>query len=223
MYFDGATGNWAPFFCVRIYKLLYRRSTVIYVFLKRECTRHLSRKKIGSNRREHQRLKVAKIHLKIVNQRKHFHHVVSSWLVDNFDHIFAEDLNIKGMKKSNLAKSVSDAGWASFISMLSYKSNWYGRSFQKVDRFFPSSKTCSACGEKETSFDWNLGIREWSCSGCGYHHDRDINAAKNIKIEGFQTLYDLSSEELSDYRRREAVRPKELVLEASSLKRLAAL
>lgn len=190
--------------------------------LKR-AQRHLSRKKIGSNRREHQRMKVAKIHLKIANQRKHFHHVVSSWLVGNFDHIFTEDLNIKGMKKSNLAKSVSDAGWASFISMLSYKSNWYGRSFHKVDRFFPSSKTCSTCGEKENGFDWNLGIREWTCSGCGYRHDRDVNAAKNIKIEGFGTLYDLSSEELSDYRRREAVRPKELVLAASSLKRLAAL
>ena len=77
--------------------------------------------------------------------------------------------------------------------------------------------------KKENGFDWNIGIREWTCSGCGYHHDRDVNVAKNIKIEGFQTLYDLSSEELSDYRRREAVRPKELVLEASSLKRLAAL
>lgn len=190
--------------------------------LKR-AQQHLSRKQTGSNRREFQRLKVAKIYLKIANQRKYFHHVVSSWLVDNYDHIFTENLNIKGMKKSNSAKSVSDAGWASFISMLDYKSKWYGRGFQKVGRFFPSSKTCSACGAKETSFDWNLGIREWTCSGCGHHHDRDINAAKNIKIEGFGTLYDLSSEELSDYRRREAVRPKELVLEASSLKRLAIL
>ena len=87
----------------------------------------------------------------------------------------------------------------------------------------PSSKTCSSCGEKETSFDWNLGIREWTCSGCGALHDRDINAAKNVKVEGFGTLYNFSSEELSDYRRREVVSPKELVLEASSLKRLAIL
>lgn len=191
--------------------------------LKR-AQQHLSRKSKGSNRREKQRLKVAKIHLKIGNQRKNFHHVVSSWLIDNFDHIFTEDLNVKGMKKNHyLSKSISDAGWASFISMLNYKSKWYGKSFQKIDRFFASSKVCSSCGEKETSIDWNLRIREWTCSGCGHHHDRDVNAAKNIKIEGIRTLHDLSSEELSDYRRREAVRPKELVLEASSLKRLAVL
>ena len=186
----------------------------------KKAQRHLSRKMLGGKRREKQKLKVAKIHLKIANQRKWFHHNLSSWLISQFDHIFTEDLNIEGMKKSNLAKSISDAGWASFISMLSYKSNWYGRSFHKIDRFYPSSKTCS-CGNKVDLLP--LSIREWTCPSCGEIHDRDVNAAKNILSRGLLDLYPLTSDELADYRHREEIRPKAEMPRASSMKCLVSL
>lgn len=180
--------------------------------------RHLSRKTKGSNRYNKQKLKVAKIHQKITNQRKWFHHNLSTWLIDNFDTIICEDLNIAGMKKL-FGKSASDAGFASFVSMLDYKSKWHFRSFHKVDRFYPSSKTCSCCGYKMDSME--LSIREWYCPNCNTTHDRDLNAATNILNKGLDDLYGLTSEELSDYKRGEAVRPEVDSLKASSLKRLA--
>lgn len=185
--------------------------------LKR-AQQHLSRKQRGSTRYEKQRLKVAKIHLSIANQRSWFHHTLSTFLINNFDHIMMENLNVAGMKKSNLAKSVSDAGWSSFVSMLEYKSNWYGRSFVKIDRFYPSSKTCSSCGNKAEKMD--LSIREWTCSTCGTNHDRDLNAANNILNKGLTDLYCFTSEELSDYRRGEVVSPEAILPKASSLNRL---
>ena len=187
----------------------------------KKAQRHLSRKKMGSKRREKQKLKVAKIHLKITNQRKWFHHNLSTWLVNTFDHIFTEDLNIEGMKKSNLAKSISDVGWASFIDMLKYKSNWHGRSFHKIDRFFPSSKTCSSCGNKVNELP--LAIRAWTCPSCGEIHDRDVNAAKNILSRGLLDLYPLTSDELADYRHREEIRPEAEMPKASSMKCLVTL
>lgn len=180
--------------------------------------RHLSRKIKGSNRYNKQKLKVARIHNKISNQRKWFHHNLSTWLVDNFDTIVCEDLNIAGMKKL-FGKSASDAGLSSFVSMLDYKSKWHFRSFHKVDRFYPSSKTCSCCGHKLESL--NLSIREWSCPSCDTIHDRDLNAATNILNKGLDDLYGLTSEELSDYKRGEVVRPEVDSLKASSMKRLA--
>jgi len=186
--------------------------------LKR-AQQHLSRKTKGSNRREKQRLKVAKLHLKVANQRKDFQHNFSSWLVENFDTIITEDLNVKGMVKNRrLAKSISDASWSSLVGMISYKSNWYGRSFHKIDRWYPSSKTCSSCGHKET--DMGLHIRDWKCTNCGVEHDRDLNAAVNILNKGLDDLYGLSSEELSDYRRGEGLRPEVLAPKAPSLNRL---
>lgn len=188
--------------------------------LKR-AQQHLSRKQKGSNRYQHQKLKVARIHNKIVNQRNWFHHNLSTWLVNNYHLIAIEDLNIAGMMKSNLAKSVSDAGWSSFVSMLSYKAQWYGSNIVKIDRWYPSSKTCSCCGHKMESMD--LSVREWSCPSCSTQHDRDHNAAVNMLQQGLMTHYDFTSAELTDYRRREAVRPEVGVipLKASSLKRLA--
>lgn len=184
--------------------------------LKR-AQQHLSRKRRGSNRYANQKLKVAKLHSKLANQRRYTHHVVSSWLVDCYDHVFTEDLNVAGMKKS-LGKSVSDAGWASFVSMLEYKSRWYGRGFHKIDRFFPSSKTCSGCGHVNQLL--LRSDREWTCTECGARHDRDINAAQNILNKGLTDLYSLSSAELTEYKRGEVIRPMALVPKAASVKRL---
>ncbi len=116
--------------------------------LKR-CQKRLSRKVKGSSNYVKQRLKVAKLHLKVANQRKWVYQNLSTWLIENYDTICMEDLNVKGMAKNpRLAKSISDAAWSSLVSMISYKSVWYGRTFVKVDRFYASSKTCSCCGTK---------------------------------------------------------------------------
>ena len=185
----------------------------------KKAQQHLSRKSKGSRRREKQRKKVARIHQQISNQRSWFHHNLSSWLVDNFDVICTEDLAVKNMMKNRkLSKSISDAGWSSLISMIAYKANWYGRAFHKIDRWEPTSKTCSCCGAKAEAMD--LSIREWTCNSCNTHHDRDINAAKNILNKGLLDLYSLTSDELVDYRRREEVRPEVDLPKASSMKRL---
>ncbi len=189
--------------------------------LKR-AQQHLARKTKGSNRRKKQRIKVARIHQKITNQRSWFHHNLSSWLVNNFDVICTEDLSVQNMVRNHkLSKSISDAGWSSLVSMISYKSSWYGRTFHKIDRWEPTSKTCSCCGAKAEAMD--LSVREWVCSSCGTSHDRDINAARNILNTGLSDLYSLTSAELADYRRREAVRPEVEIPMASSMKRLADL
>ena len=185
----------------------------------KKAQQHLSRKSKGSNRREKQRKKVARIYQKIANQRNWFHHNLSSWLVDNFDVICTEDLAVKNMVKNRkLSKSISDAGWSSLISMNSYKSGWYGRTFHKIDRWEPTSKTCSCCGARVEAMD--LSIREWTCASCGANHDRDVNAARNIRNTGLTDLYSLTSAELADYRRREEVRPEVEIPMASSMKRL---
>jgi putative transposase len=148
--------------------------------------RHLSRKTKGSNRYIRQKLKVARIHQKISNQRNWFHHNLSSWLIDNFDYIYMEDLAVEEMKQSKLAKSVSDAAWSSLVSMIKYKSSWYGKDFAKVDRYFASSQICSSCGHQDGKK--HLSIRTWTCPVCGEIHDRDINAARNIEKEASSDL-----------------------------------
>lgn len=190
--------------------------------------KHLSRKQRGSKRYERQRLKVAKQHQKMSRQRNWYLHQISSYLVNNFDTIVMEDLNIDGMKKI-LGKSASDAGLATLVNQIAYKSNWYGRTFHKIDRFYPSSKTCSCCGDKNS---FGLDVREWKCSTCNTVHDRDLNASINILKKGLQDLYDYTSAELievvvgnsNEYERGEDVRLKEDAtmhpLVATSMKRL---
>ena len=170
--------------------------------LKR-AQQHLSRKSKGSNRYEKQRQKVAKIHLKIKNQRSWATHNLTTSIINAFDTIIVEDLNVAGMKKL-FGKSISDAAFGEIIRQLEYKSNWYGRTFHKIDRWYPSSKTCNCCGYKMDTMP--LDIREWTCPNCGSHHDRDLNAAKNILDEGLRDLYGFTSDELADYRRGEEVR-----------------
>jgi putative transposase len=169
----------------------------------RKEQKHLSRKKKGSNRYEKQRRKVARVHLKIKNQRSWAIHNLTTAIVNAFDTIMVEDLNVAGMKKL-FGKSISDAAFGEILSQLEYKSSWYGRVFHKIDRWYPSSKTCNCCGHKMDTM--TLDIREWTCTNCGTHHDRDLNAAKNILDEGLRDLYGFTSDELADYRRGEEVR-----------------
>jgi len=150
--------------------------------------RRASRKKKGSNNRKKANLIVARIHEKITNQRNDFLQKVSTRLVGDSqtDTICVETLAVKNMIKNHkLAQAVTDVSWSKFISMLEYKGKWYGKNIIKIDQWFPSSKTCSNCGNVLEELD--LSIREWRCSQCHISHDRDINAAKNIQFKGLQT------------------------------------
>lgn len=146
--------------------------------------RQLSRKSSGSNNRNKARIKVARAWEKINNQRTDFLQKLSTELIRKYDTICLEDLNVSGMVKNHcLAKAISDCSWGEFVRMLQYKADWYGRTISKIDRFYPSSQTCSCCGcvNPETK---DLSVREWICPACGITHDRDINAAKNILKQG---------------------------------------
>ena len=137
----------------------------------------------GSKRHEKMRLKVAKLHRKIRNKRSDYLHKLSTDIVQRFDTICLEDLNITGMTQNhNLAQAINSVAWNEFIRQLKYKSEWYGKNVVLIGRFEPSSKTCSVCGYKK--HDLKLSDREWICPECGEHHDRDINAAINIKNFG---------------------------------------
>lgn len=165
--------------------------------------RHLSRKKKGSRGYENQRLKVARIHEKISNSRADYLHKCSISLVKRYDTICIEDLNVQGMVKNHhLAKSISDVSWYSFVSMLTYKAEWNDKKVVKIDRFFPSSQTCSVCGHinKQTK---DLSVRKWECPACHAHHDRDVNAAINILRVG---LKQYTSAGTADYTGGEEVR-----------------
>jgi len=162
----------------------------------------LSRRKKGSNRRNKARMNVARIHEKIVNQRKDFLHKLSHRLVSENQAIFAEDLNVKGMTANHhLAKSVSDSGWSEFVRQLKYKSEWNGVYFGQIDRFFPSSKRHFSCGWINDNL--SLKDREWTCK-CGQVVNRDFNAAQNILLFGLKSI----GQELPEYtlRERDAVR-----------------
>ncbi len=143
----------------------------------------LSRKQKGSNRRERQRIKVARIHSHIADTRLDHMHKVTTNLVRRFDVICVEDLNVRGMVRNHcLARAISDASMSKFVSLLEYKCAWYGKEMVKVDRFFPSSKRCHDCGHVVSALP--LSIREWACPVCGVVHDRDHNAALNILAVG---------------------------------------
>lgn len=128
-----------------------------------------------------QKHKVAKLHEHITNCAKDFNHKLSIELVRNYDFIAMEDLNVKGMKKNRkLAYSISDVRWSQLLNFVKYKSQWYGKEFRQVDRFYASSKICSCCGTYHKDIVNSLSVREWTCPDCGARHDRDVNAAKNI-------------------------------------------
>jgi len=143
----------------------------------------LSRKTKGSNRREVARLKVAKLHARIADTRNDFLHKLSTRLIRENQTIKLEDLNVSGMVKNRkLSRAISDLGWRAFREMLTAKAAMYGREATIIDRWEPTSQTCSCCGNRGGKMD--LSIREWECLFCGVKHDRDVNAALNIKAAG---------------------------------------
>jgi putative transposase len=148
----------------------------------RKAQKALCRKQKGSANRKKAVVKVAKAHAKVGDARKDFHHKLSTTVVRDNQAIYVEDLAVAGLGRTRQAKSVHDAGWSAFVNMLEYKAAKYGRTFAKVDRFFPSSQLCSACGVKDGPKP--LHVREWTCAACGTTHDRDVNAAINIRAEG---------------------------------------
>lgn len=149
----------------------------------------LSRKTKGSKNYEKHRIKVARCYEKITWIRNWYYHNISAYLVQNFDAIYMENLNVKGMLQNRkLSRKIHETAWSTLVSMINYKSAKAGRTFHQIGRFIPSSKTCSCCGHKLNKLD--LGTREWQCPSCGYEHDRDLNAAINIKNFGQLDCYD---------------------------------
>ncbi|MGR3276388.1 RNA-guided endonuclease InsQ/TnpB family protein [Acaryochloris marina NIES-2412] len=143
----------------------------------------LSRCEKGSNRRQSAKLKVARLHNRIKDIRTDFLHKLSTQLIIENQEINLEDLNVSGMLKNRrLSKAISDLGWRQFRTMLEAKAIMYGRDLNVISRWEPTSQTCSCCGHREGRKQ--LGIREWQCLNCGVFHDRDINAALNIKAAG---------------------------------------
>ena len=147
--------------------------------------RMFSRKKKGSSRYKKAKLKIARVHKKIANQRSYFLHNVSTRIVKDYDVICIEDLNVAGIVKNrSLSKSISDASFSKLFSMLEYKSKWYGKELVKIPRFAPSSKTCSNCGSVKKEL--TLSQRTFRCDSCGFEMDRDLNASINIESIGVE-------------------------------------
>ena len=145
--------------------------------------RRMARCRKGSANQRKAAAKVARAHRKVRNARSDFLHRASTRLVREHDVIVIEDLNVSGMVRNrHLARVISDCGWGEFRRQLAYKCERYGRRLVIIDRWYPSSKTCSACGHLLA--DLSLSTRQWRCSSCGARHDRDINAAKNILAAG---------------------------------------
>jgi putative transposase len=156
----------APQFLRRAEKLLKRRQ------------RELSRKQKSSRNRDKARVKVARAHARVADARRDFHHQLSTALIRDNQAVAVEDLAVKALGRTRLAKSIHDAGWSSFVAMLEYKARLYGRDFHRIGRFTPTSQTCCLCGVKDGPKP--LHVRAWQCQRCGAWLDRDINAAVNV-------------------------------------------
>ena len=148
----------------------------------RRAQRDLSRKQKGSGKRDKARVRVARAHAHVKDARRDFHHKLSTAIIRDSQAVYVEDLAVRGLARTRLAKSVGDAGWSAFVSMLEYKAALYGRDFHRIGRWEPTSQVCSACGVKDGPKP--LNVREWTCAQCGAVHDRDVNAARNILALG---------------------------------------
>jgi putative transposase len=177
-------------------------------------SRSLSRKVKGSANRRKAKAKLARLHARISNIRANALHKLTTGLTRRFHTIGIEDLNVKGMVKNRrLARSIADMGFFEFRRQLEYKAAMRGGQVKVADRFFASSKTCSACGHKLDSLP--LGVREWTCPQCGAHHDRDVNAAINLKNMAVSSTVSACGEEGSGRRRKTTVKPASTKQEVS--------
>lgn len=150
--------------------------------------RELSRKTKGSSNRNKARIKVARQHEKIANQRKDFLHKTSTEFIQDYDIICLETLRVKNMVKNHkLSKSISDVSWSEFVRQLQYKAEWNDKTVQQISSYYASSQLCSMCGYKNVAVK-DLSVREWECPECHTIHDRDVNAAINILNEGLKVL-----------------------------------
>jgi putative transposase len=154
--------------------------------LARAQRRHAKKQK-GSKNREEARRQVARIHARIADRRRDFQNKLTTRLIRENQVVCVESLAIEHLLKNHcLAKAIADVGWGELLRMLSYKARWYGRRVVAINRWYPSSKRCSACGHELASL--SLAVREWTCPSCGAVHDRDVNAACNIKAEGLSVF-----------------------------------
>ena len=169
-------------------KLQHKLAREQKILAKRRAVAKADQRKLSDSRNyQKQKVKVAKVYEKITNIRKDFLHKLSFNLIKNHDVIAIEDLNVKGMVKNRkLSKAISDSSWSTFTTMLNYKAEWYGKALIKVDRWYPSSKTCSGCGHLLTKAELPLQVRSWNCPSCLQSNDRDINASINILNEGLK-------------------------------------
>lgn len=163
------------------------RHTAKYATRLARAQRRLSKKQRGSKNRAKARMKVAKLHAKISDCRQDNLHKLSRRLINENQVICVESLKVKNMiRNPSLSKAIADAGWGEFVRQLAYKAEWAGRSLVAIDQWFPSTKRCSDCGHTLSSLP--LSVRKWDCPECGAHHDRDHNAATNIKAAGLAVL-----------------------------------
>ncbi len=148
----------------------------------RKAQQALSRKAKGSSNRAKARIRVARVHAQVADTRRDWLHKQSTRVIRDSQAVYVEDLCVSGLGRTRLARSVHDAGWSAFTSMLEYKARKHGRTFARIGRFEPTSQVCSACGVKDGPKP--LGVRQWTCAACGTVHDRDVNAARNILAAG---------------------------------------
>ena len=166
-------------------------------FKIKKAQQHLSRKSKGSSRYEKQRIKLARLQEKVANKREWFTHNITKAIIKNYDVICVETLSSKDMQSfSSINKVLSEVSLYETVRQLEYKADWYGKTFTKVDKWFPSSQLCSVCGHRNIETK-DLSLRKWKCPVCGTHHHRDHNAAINILKQGFKDI----SGELLDYER----------------------
>jgi len=153
------------------------------LYRPRKAQRRLARKEKGSNNWKKQKRRVAKIHAKIADKRKDFIHKLTTKLVRENRTVVVETLAVKNMQKNrSLVSHIADSAWGEILRQLEYKATWHGRELVKVDRWFPSTKRCSDCGH--VGGNKSLDVRQWTCKECGSVHDRDVNAASNLKQVG---------------------------------------